>query len=46
MKDTLSAQTFNDTAAVAADPAAGSEAAKQETAHDVANRVAYRCFAL
>jgi hypothetical protein len=45
MKDTLSAQTFNDTVAVAPDPP-GSEAAKQETAHDVANRAAYRCFAL
>jgi hypothetical protein len=44
VKDKPSAQTLSNTLAVA--PDAGTEAAKQETAHDVANRAAQRCSTL
>ena len=46
VKDPPSAQTLNDFSSSRARPRARPEAANQETAHDVANRAAYRCSAL
>ena len=46
VKNSPSAQTLNNSVAVAPDPAPVPKPANQETAHDVANRAAYRCSAL
>ena len=46
VKDTFSAQTFNDTVAVAPDPAPAPKPQSKKPRANVANRVAYLCFAL